>query len=1031
MNYIHRVAELAPRRLLPVSSQLLDPTEASRVVRSYKEALPRISTVSGGELPFLSEELPSMPVCAILDDLGTPIHPPSVNNSRGRVCVTRQFGGVPNPPYGFQRLTEVLGVDVLQVKQVYTGGTWKGFAHRLELQMTRPTKSIFHTYRATFGSQVNKRKALRDLSKWMPRRPVVDWPNMNDDLTPLLEKIKVNASASAGAPYWQKKGECLSNILETALPIVIKTLKSGSLGRLYKEQPEMFLCEVKNKLDRYDRTRLEEKTRPYVCAPAHFSLLFSILSQRFQEGLVVFDADFSSSNAYGFSSARGGLARFYNWMTTLDEGEVRVVCYGDDSCLVAKRRGKIFRVDPDFKQMDGSIDPEDVDLTITYLLECLEGDGEKLSPFWHSIADLWRQMSVDPLFVVSGTKIYRKKTPSGLMTGIPGTTLFDTVKSVMSWRLYISWCQLGGRDVLAEQNARAFMRDHCGLIIKEGTFNPVEVPLTPTSGTTITDHKFLGVQILYLETALGPVFAPTVPYEDALEALVVQKDSPFERRASHLSSARTIYDRMRGLYLTFGFTIPHIESAIHHVVNGLPPEAILIQTQLPRGEPPSHVTLEDYEFPDSSGFPSREFCYSLYGGYEEQGWTQLFPTLTNLHQTTVEDRLCRLAIRDQKVVAEPETVQMPDLGSVAFTNYQPPPARNVKPNPRSHIEQGSILPNLDVSLRRYLAVRGVASVKEVLDKFSISLTKLQTVVARAGLYLSGNSPTSMVSIRPIQTPQPTIQESLRERGPLSTIELSPINTQPSGLWISPGLPSLLKERRPVGELLTGLAHTFQANGMNMSWKTVGSSIEGTTVALTLAGQKDALARCTAPNSQLAKEYLSREILEGLGVYLPMSKFTVKTPTGNIVSWDEEVEFEDFRKQLPPEDPDLPYIMLAAEIMVEEGFSFAQAFPRLCAVWAPGADPEMGENYITLVSEELSRPPPSKKGRNARTRERRKRQKLQQNLPSLLSLYGEPSAPNLQFTEPTQSTSAQWHPPVLQQPPPRQPSSSEAEGPPEK
>lgn len=193
------------------------------------------------------------------------------------------------------------------------------------------------------------------LDKYMPRGSNPNWPGVHTGLDEaLLEGIKITSNSSAGAPYWRNKGDCLDDIIYVGLPIVVDAIKNNTLGKLWKENPEMFLVEVKNKLDRYNISELEKKTRPYVCVPAHWSFLFSMLAQGFQATLETFENSPGSCNAYGFSSADGGLDRMVDWMRSADK-RGKVCCYGDDACIVVRKGKVVYRVDPDFKQMDGSI----------------------------------------------------------------------------------------------------------------------------------------------------------------------------------------------------------------------------------------------------------------------------------------------------------------------------------------------------------------------------------------------------------------------------------------------------------------------------------------------------------------------------------------------------------------------------------------------------------------------------------------------------------------------------------------------------
>ena len=886
LEYIAGVAKTTQRVVLPVNSTKLPLTEVREICGEFNSSISSVPNVKDGDLPedLFEVVFEEVPVCGLQDELGLPIHPAGVNNSKGKLCVNRVMGGSAGSPLGLADIVEVVGEQVLKRTHVYTGGTWEGFITRMREQMGRKTVPLRKTL-AVAGKEVSYEYALRELDKYMPRSRNSNWPGVHTNLyDALTEGIKITANSSAGAPYWRNKGECMDHILDVGIPVLVEAIKSNTVGKLFAEQPEMFVAEVKNKLDRYELDKLSSKTRPYVCMPAHFAFLFSMLTQGFQETLEVFDKEgtrSSNSNAYGFSSANGGLARMVEWMRTADK-RGKVICYGDDAKIVVKRGGKIFCVDPDFKQMDGSLDHDDIKLTIAWVLKHLKQDaGEDKTPyFWEAVANLWLLNATQPLFVLDGKKVYRKKSPNGLMTGVPGTTLFDTVKSVLAWNAYLDHCEMSGADALNEDNATSYMAAQ-GLVIKPGTWNPAELP-EAKDGVLMTDHKFLGVQILCKEWEGRLVYAPTIPEEEAIQMMVVQKDNPYEKVRSMTVQARTAYDRMRGYMITCGFTIPLMKDCIHNVVNNLRPEVILMDVQAVGGEKPDHILLQDFAYPDSSGFPSEDFCWALYAGDKEKAkWTQLFPDLhgrldlfkteervwgKRLRAVTQDIGLCGDAEgRFRKVVKlapVPEPDIDPALGDPVMFE-KPHPLVIKDPNPRSFIarvvDSQHLIPEKRQKTRGeailcFLADRGgLASVREVCDEFGMNGQQLYLEAKRYAFFVTGLHAEALVSQCAVQTPAKTIQDVIvkenrempigvtnkgkvrsfpkaHESGaPKVMIETSPevisldsaaVMRMASGLREGSRLMSLLRKKMDAAEALRTLQPVVSAYYHNMRWKTL-------------------------------------------------------------------------------------------------------------------------------------------------------------------------------------------------------------------
>lgn len=940
LGYLGEVASTSRRYKLPAEKVFPQP-EVAAVLAEFKSSQVKVNQEKNGDLDpkIFSVEMESMPVCGVMDSMGVPIHPPSRNNSGGRVCVDRKMGSTPGLPLGLAQVAEVYGDEVLDRPSVYTSGTWKGFVNRLNQQMGRKTKPLYETL-APLGKKVSAKVALDRLDRLMPRDKNPNWPGVHTNIADaLLDGIKVTANSSAGAPYWRNKGECMDHIVDVGLPLIVHAIKNNTLQQLWRENPEFFLCEVKNKLDRYDIDKLEDKTRPYTCVPAHWAFLFSMLSQGFQETLKVFDSG-EGSNAYGFSSTNGGLTRMVEWMHTADE-RGKVCCYGDDTCLVVKKPDGVWRVDPDFKQMDGSIDAEDVDLTIRWILRHLKRDSgeDKVPHFWQAVATQWKKMATSPNFILDGTKIYSKKNPHGLMTGVPGTTLFDTVKSVLSWDMYLDQCQMNGWDPLDGKRATKVMKSW-GLIIKPGTWKPARVPES-RNGQLITDHKFLGVQIKAVHHRGKIIHIPTIPEAEALAMLVVQKDSPWEKESRTVKS-RKLYDRMRGLKITCGFSLPRIGEAIHNVVNELPPEIILMQTQIEGGARPEHITLQDFNYPDSSGFPTTEFCLNLYGGFEKTGWLKLFPDMDEtLEMMKNERRTFARRLRYELGVAEDKTlgvimVDEPDRPldpaldeAVAFEPVKQPEG---KPNVRSKAEivktstervTAKYVPKLGESILRYIKeVGGVTTVGALQERFSVNPLSLWSAAGSWGFYMLGDKPEDLVSLNPVVTPLKTKQNSLppkweekknlvdagatsRREALLKLKAGSVVRTAPElvllDVAVLEGLPKMEQPRDDL-DALAKINQSLTTLYGGMRWRSLEvrpRQLNPVGVQLLVGPQRDeVVAEAWSCNKKLAQAYIARTVLDLNGFPTPPEEFVVRAPppipAADPKSWAAEVEVEEAR-----------------------------------------------------------------------------------------------------------------------------------------
>nr|UHS71734.1 MAG: RNA-dependent RNA polymerase [Permutotetraviridae sp.] len=580
------------------------------------------------DLTFL-KEIGKVPVCGIQHN-GVPIHPVGVNQEGGHVSVSRVFGGsVRNKALIEHALNyfEPAEVEAAVSRFVYTRGTTVGFQRRIREQMSRKCVQIGRMESSALGLKAAPRTA-KALGAQIKRLLPVDsslLPDWNDALEDQILNLKMSNVSTAGAPYWKSKPEALKQALQVIVPMVHTSISEGKLGTLYKEQPELFLCEVRNKLDRYEPTKLQDKVRPYTSLPFHFQALFSCLSQPFSKAMALFHQKKGCANAYGFSWAHGGGEKLEKWAVGCKDGDKPKFCvYGDDADIYYRRKGVLWRLAPDFKQMDGSVDHGTMKLAAEYVYSMFaEKWGE--NPFWAQVIHLWVEFASNPDFVVSGSSVYNKTQIDGLMTGVVGTTLFDTVKAVFAYDIWAD-AVCARPELFEEKYAREFF-NKMGLEIKAGTWTPEQVKENRAPGEIWSNQKFLGISLMYEQ---GPERVELVPWlsdEDWLTLFLTPREDPAEgvgkrEKPSQLMKQRTMFDRARGYLVTGGFTSPRIRQMLNGMIDSIPlvPIMMVVQAGGGKGEVPEamSVTEEDFMWPTSEGVPSELWCRNLYFSADNQ-----------------------------------------------------------------------------------------------------------------------------------------------------------------------------------------------------------------------------------------------------------------------------------------------------------------------------------------------------------------------------------------------------------------------------
>nr|UYL86285.1 MAG: RNA-dependent RNA polymerase [Permutotetraviridae sp.] len=612
LAWLNRVCDELKRNYLPTIPAKENPDEDEGavmaqlgvIIEKHQEKLDaakKHSLLDAESLDFL-EPLRPIPVCGLMND-GVPLHPTGVHEAKGHVNNLLNFGGVGICKNTVSLLSRIIETEeligVLETVPIFTMGTPQGLYERLKKQMTIPPKP----------PKISQSHFEKIMARAMPLNPNKSLINWNGDLYDLFENVETSYSSSAGAPYWRPKSEAVDDMLDLVLPKVAKALTNNTLKDLYKEQPELFVSIVKNKDDRYaDPTT---KTRPYLALPWHWQTLFSVLAQGFCKKLYLFHEKPGCRNAYGFSYANGGGNKLYQFATSTQPGEPNYCVYGDDVDFYFKTPdGKLYRVCPDFSQMDGSVDPETVGHTIDWIYNTYAKEfGE--NGFWKNVCELWKSFATDPLFLVTGTTPYKKKNKSGIMSGVVGTTLFDTVKAILAYEEFVAIYN-NASQLMDAKDIIAYFKGH-GLTVKEGTWKPTMVAPEHASGDKVTDLKFLGMQLLCQEYRGERIFVPVLEHHEWLNILVTPRDKKADSRTT---KQRYLFDRLRGLLATGGAFDDKFRMICNTILNYIPPAAIVMQVQVNggRGAKPELVKAvgEEFNWCDSQSFPTKEWALDLY-----------------------------------------------------------------------------------------------------------------------------------------------------------------------------------------------------------------------------------------------------------------------------------------------------------------------------------------------------------------------------------------------------------------------------------
>lgn len=539
-------------------------------------------------------------------------HPPGVSMAGAYVSVARNFPQRKRVKGILLPLARYNPAALHLIGQVaYTGGTKTGFSNRLAMWAGRKPKGV----KAVLQGYGLKMETILDELMPIHKEKLVD---LGRGVADLVSEISVNMTSSAGPPFFTQKIKCIDQVHE-ALNELVSAISMNKVNDFFKNNPEMLIAECKNKMDRYEIAKVAHKTRPYWAFSAPPSWLISVPCQSFTSALCTFDE--KGANAYGFSWAHGGGKKLWDWMTSCKERQTKFAVYGDDVIMVWRKGGVLYEINPDFEQMDGSIDVDTVRGTISWMMSKFK-TGES-GNFWNYVSGIWEHLAIKSEFFVSKTPTYGG---GGLRTGVVGTTLFDTVKSMLAYYAF-RHMRVDPQDAKA---AEKFFLGF-GLVVKKGTWNPVAVNEELEEGDVCKTEKFLGAKLKVVRGKKGLEPVPYIDEEDLLKLIGNLRQQEVE---TGTALERRLFDSARGYMICGAFHHPNIWNALCDIIQQTSNVVVTqrVQANKGTGEQPELVSMvgDEFTWPSSDGYPSLAFCKDVYLSEKNKlggEWIKAFPDL--------------------------------------------------------------------------------------------------------------------------------------------------------------------------------------------------------------------------------------------------------------------------------------------------------------------------------------------------------------------------------------------------------------------
>lgn len=637
-NRLQKIIATAPRTPAPYKNPVEVEVEESLLKRLTKDipvqgTLDLSFLVKGSEVPLSPEHTPGLNQKGAFVSVN-PVFKPAARDRKVVASVLRRGGKAEDIE-----------------KLIYTTGNKNGFSERLKLWATARVQNP--------ETELNERllKAKDIIRKRLPvsEKHLPDW---NATVEEFIAGVTVNKSSSAGPPLYRPKYQCTDEYMD----IIGEIMKAGTQDRLqeYLEGREEFMiAQCKNKQDRYPPNKLDEKTRPYwnFCFPLQF--YFSALVQPKTHCTKLFHESKDSWNAYGFSWAHGGGDKFFKWMTSCKEKEVKVAVYGDDVFLVKREDGLLKACAPDFRSMDGSIHKKDAEWFSEDLIEAFERQHGK-NNFWSYFGKLLSKSLVGAKFLVEGSTAYVNDT--GLLTGCVGTTGVDTQKSVIAYAALLDKAEQREIDLEDGEAVAKYFRQKFGLIVKEDTYEWKVVDEELEEGETPVDLEFLGVKLIMRK---GRERLECVPFkeESDLVSLIANARIPLEAKGKATIKDRYLFDMARGYMITGAFHSELAWNICCDLIDNTKSEIVCQRVQSGKkvevapgkwehtGQAPELEQLvgTDFQWPTSDGWPSMDFCLDVYLSPDNKTEGEWYSCVPSLEEELKKLRTTRVVMEAAKL----------------------------------------------------------------------------------------------------------------------------------------------------------------------------------------------------------------------------------------------------------------------------------------------------------------------------------------------------------------------------------------------
>lgn len=442
------------------------------------------------------------------------------------------------------------------------------------------------------------------------------------DYDRLIENVVISEESSAGPFYFNYKDrEALKKGDPRAMTQMCKSLrdieKMWKQGRTYSEmyaqRPDLFVCQLKPKTDKYtyvewlgrelddDETNANRnlmKTRPYFNFPFHLTIVFSSIAQWFGNMMENFQEDRFSTSMIGMKFTGGGTRKLMQWIQLPPENVgVNILAYGDDAVyrfqyprMEHTEDGDGYNflgyetliICPDVRGMDFTLNYHDVlcmKKLIEHIISCvgIASELENMVDFvfpgiWKFYLDLWIESAIYTPVMFHGPMIFQFH--AGLRSGIPGTTYFDQIKSLIIYKWikvqfdHVMLTYIHRRDCIDSKIVKSVIQAiFSELKIKYkiefkkfDVFTPFDfVEVREFPGLMVTPYEILGHRICKYPLEKGEDYIPV----KSIGAIMMSLIKPTTAYNFNVIADMVELDRMRGMAY-YAFVYPTLYQLIKY-----------------------------------------------------------------------------------------------------------------------------------------------------------------------------------------------------------------------------------------------------------------------------------------------------------------------------------------------------------------------------------------------------------------------------------------------------------------------------------